>query len=93
MSYPACEISRDYPVLIAVPVEQRAAMVERARRGEGISTEEAQALGLSPSMAGMVLISFTVPRTDAQLRAISVADDFLDGILRLGMKEVKQEAA
>lgn len=77
-----------YPILNGLPDADRQRCLDQALRGEGISAEDAAAMGLSAGLAGMVLLP-SYPqskRTPAQLAVIGGNGDAIDALFALSTK-------
>lgn len=73
-TYLACELTQAYPVLLAIPPEDRLAYVAQAERAEPLTEAQLVALGFWSGFRGMVLMPEQPERTTQAQRDILFSD-------------------
>lgn len=86
-TYPPCALTEDYPILLAIPPEERAAWVAQAERAEALSAEQLAALGLWTGFKDVVLLPQSGKgTTPAQLKRLFPNQHVLLEILALAKR-------
>lgn len=89
-NHPHCWLSDVYPILLRIPIAQRAAYVAAAEAGECLTREQAAALGFHPDMCDIVLMPVDGSGTPAQQDTLFAGDlGALKDIVRFGRMAVQ----